>query len=185
MGIDTKIARPAIFLDRDGTIIEAEGMVTSASMLRLLPGAARAIKEWKDRGYFVICITNQPIVEKGALSETGLEGIHAALQEMLAKEEAALDAIYACPHRYREEGQCDCRKPGLGLIKMAQNAFPIAMDQSWFIGDRLRDVATGKQAGMKTIRVLTGGESADDTYFPGVSPDYEVADLVAAAALMP
>jgi len=176
--------KPAIFLDRDGTIIEQVDVLNDAAQLRLLPGAAKAIAGLKERGYLVIGITNQPIIEKGLLSHEKLQLIHDALQHMLEKEGARLDAIYTCPHQYRAEGQCNCRKPGTGLIEDAQKEFAIDIEKSWLVGDRLRDVATGRNAKLKTILVATGGVSKDDEFFPEAVPDYRASDLQEAAALI-
>ena len=174
--------KAAVFIDRDGTIIEQVEILTEPSQLKLLPGVTEAIVDLKRRGFLVIGLTNQPIIEKGLLTMEGLKVIHEALQKKLAEAGARLDAIYTCPHRYRAEGQCKCRKPGLGLIKDAQAEFPmIDMQNSWLIGDRLRDMETGKRAGLKTIFVKTGGQSNDDGFFPDTKPDY-IADTIADAA---
>ena len=72
---------------------------------------------------------------------------------------------YTCPHQYRPKGQCACRKPGLKLLEDAQAEFPIDMEKSWFVGDRLRDIETGAHAHLKTVLVATGGFSSDDEFF--------------------
>lgn len=177
--------RPTVFIDRDGTIIKQVEILTEPSQLVLLPGVAGAIADLNRRGFLVIGLTNQPIIEKGLLSMEGLKTIHEVLQRMLSESGAHLDAIYTCPHRYHEEGQCECRKPGLGLIKDAQAEFPmIDMQNSWLIGDRLRDVETGRRVGFKTIFVETGGPSKDDAFFPEAKPDYTAKDLGAAVQLI-
>jgi D-glycero-D-manno-heptose 1,7-bisphosphate phosphatase len=176
--------KPAVFLDRDGTVIEQVEVLTEPARIKLLPGAAEAIADLNRRGFLVIGLTNQPIMEKGLLTKEGLQNIHTALREALAKSDAHLDAIYTCPHRYRETGQCRCRKPGLGLLEDAQREFPIDMGKSWLIGDRLRDIETGRHAGLKTIFVATGGPSKDDEFFPDTKPDHAVADLLAAVRLI-
>ncbi len=170
----------AVFIDRDGTIIEQIDVLTEPSQLKLLPGAAEAIAELNKRGFLVIGLTNQPIMEKGFLTQEGLKIIHETLQKKLAEAGAHLDSIYTCPHSYHAEGQCKCRKPGLGLIEEAQAEFPIDMQNSWLIGDRLRDVETGRRAGLKTIFVKTGGPNKDDEFFPETKPDYVADDLAAA-----
>lgn len=172
--------QPAVFIDRDGTLIEMADVLTEPSQVNLLPNAGRAIAELNRRGFLVIVLTNQPIIEKGLLAMDGLEKIHEKLRVDLAAAGAYFDGIYTCPHRYRAEGQCDCRKPGLGLIKEAQADFPIDMPNSWLVGDRLRDIETGKRARLRTILVATGGESKDDEFFPNTKPNYSVPDLQAA-----
>lgn len=176
--------KPAVFIDRDGTIIEQVEVLTDPAQLTLLPGAASAIADLNQRGFLTFGLTNQPIIEKGLLTAEGLEKVHDALQKMLAGSGAHLDAIYTCPHKYRAEGQCECRKPGLKLLKDAEAAFPIDMQKSWLIGDRLRDVETGRRAGIKTILLTAGGPSDDDTFFPDAKPDYVASDLHAAVELV-
>jgi D-glycero-D-manno-heptose 1,7-bisphosphate phosphatase len=177
--------RPAVFLDRDGTIIKQVEELTDTAQLELIPGAADAIADLNWRGFFVIVITNQPNIEKGLLTQEGLAAIHKALEDKLAASGARLDAIYTCPHAYRAHGQCECRKPGLKLIQDAQSEFPIDMEHSWFIGDRLRDIETGKRAKLKTILVQTGGEDKkDDEFFPDAKPDHVAQDLAAAVHIV-
>ncbi len=171
----------AIFIDRDGTIIEQVEILTEPSQVKLILGVGEAMANLNRRGFLVIGITNQPIMEKGLLTQEGLKTIHEELQKKLAESGACLNAIYTCPHSYHAEGQCKCRKPGLGLIEDAQAEFPmIDMQNSWLIGDRLRDVETGKRAGLKTIFVTATGSSKDDDFFPDTKPDY-VADNIADA----
>ena len=179
-----KLKRTAIFLDRDGTMIEQVDALTQSSQLKLLPGAAEAIADLNRREFLVFGLTNQPIMEKGLLTEAGLHTIHEALQKMLAERGARLDAIYTCPHKYRPEGQCRCRKPGLKLLEDAQAEFSIDMEKSWLIGDRLRDIETGRRARLKTIFVTASGPSEDDTFFPDTKPDYTAPDLGTAVRIV-
>jgi histidinol-phosphate phosphatase family protein len=180
--------RPAVFIDRDGTIIEYVDVLSEPSQIKLLSGAAEAIAKLNQLNFLVIGLTNQPNIEKGLVTMEELEAVHARLREELAESGAHLDAIYTCPHRYRPPtdatGQCECRKPGIKLIREAQTDFAIDMEQSWFIGDRLRDVETGRRAHLKTIFVATGGPSKDDEFFSDAKPDYAVDDLLAAAQLI-
>jgi len=187
MGIRTEkeeIKRPAVFLNRDGTLVAQVDDVVRFAQIKILDGVPEGIRLLNQLGFLVIGITNQPVIEKGLLSQEDLEKIHQALQEELAKNGAHLDAIYTCPHQYRTERQCHCRKPDTGLIEEAQTVFAIDMEKSWFIGDRLRDVETGRRAGLKTILVATGGPSKDDEFFPNATPDYRAANLVAAAKII-
>lgn len=176
--------RPAVFIDRDGTIIEQVEVLTDPAQLKLLPGAAEAITDLNRRGFLVFGLTNQPIMEKGLLTEAGLQKIHNALGKLLAAHGAHLDAIYTCPHKYRAEGQCSCRKPGLKLLHDAQAEFPIDMEKSWLVGDRLRDVETGRRAHIKTVLITSSGASDDDKFFPDTKPDYTAQDLAAAVRLI-
>jgi len=176
--------QPAVFIDRDGTMIESVDVLTDAAQLKLLSGTTEAIADLNHRGFLVIGITNQPIIEKGLLTMEGLDKIHARLQEMLSAGGARFDAFFTCPHRYHPERDCECRKPNPGLIDQARAKFPIDMEHSWFVGDRLRDVETGRRAGLKTILVKTGGESKDDTFFPDAKPDFIADNLLAAVTFI-
>jgi histidinol-phosphate phosphatase family protein len=176
--------KPAVFIDRDGTLIEQVDVLTESSQLKLLPGAEEAIADLNRRGFLVFALTNQPVIEKGLLTLEGLKKIHDTLEEKFAVSGAHLDGIYTCPHKYRAEGQCECRKPGLKLIKDAQADFDIDMEHSWFVGDRLRDVETGRRAHLPTILVTTGGESKDDDFFPDARPDHTVNTLSEAVAII-
>ena len=180
------VKHPTVFLDRDGTIIRCVDILTDPVQLELLPGAAEAIAGLNRAGFLVIAITNQPIIEKGLLTLEALDHIHDVLRNKLAAYGAQLDAIYTCPHRYRPERQCVCRKPGTKLVSDAQADFPIDIESSWFVGDRLRDVETGRQANLKTILVQTGGGSddEDDQFFPETKPDYVAGDLRVAATII-
>jgi mannose-1-phosphate guanylyltransferase / phosphomannomutase len=178
-------ARGAVFIDRDGTIIDRIDVLTESAQVVLLPGAAEGIAELNRRGFLAIGITNQPIIEKGLLTLDELDAIHVHLQKLLAAAGAHLDGIYSCPHKYRPLGdsipQCECRKPGIKLIQDAEKDFVINMERSWFVGDRLRDVQTGVNAKLKTILVPTGGLSNDDEFFPDVKPDFFADNLKEAA----
>ena len=153
--------RSGIFLDRDGTINEEVDFLTNPLDLRLIPGAADAIREANESGFKVFIITNQSGIARGLLTEERLGEIHAALVSKLAGHRAKIDAIYYCPHHpdfgqppYRSE--CDCRKPKTGMIDQAVRAFGIDVRKSFVIGDRMIDVQTGNNAGAASILVLTG-----------------------------
>src|ERR1700722_19213760 len=109
---DHEIKRPAVFIDRDGTIIEFVDVLSEPSQVTLLSGAAEAIADLNRRDFLVIALTNQPNIEKGLLTQDDLTAIHALLQKMLAESGAHLDAIYTCPHKYRPPTdpvpQCQC-----------------------------------------------------------------------------
>ncbi len=152
----------AVFLDRDGTINTAIENIRSANQLRILPGAAAAIKKLNRAGFLAIVITNQPIVARGLITEKKLDFIHAVLVKRLGKNGAKLDAIYYCPHhpnanlqKYRV--RCRCRKPNTGLIKQAIKRFHINSKKSFMVGDTMPDIVVGKRAKLKTILVKTGG----------------------------
>jgi len=151
----------AVFLDRDGTISEEVGYLSSIDRFRMLPGAARAIARLNASGLKVIVITNQSGVARGYFPETFLGEVHEKLGVELAREGAHLDGIYYCPHhpdgtieRYRRD--CDCRKPGIGLLQRAALEHNLDLPSSFVVGDKYLDVETGFRAGARSVLVLTG-----------------------------
>ena len=173
----------AVFLDRDGTIIEDAGYLQDPGGVRLLPGAADAIRTLKANGYAIVVVTNQSGIARGLLTLDDYRATERRLDEMLAGEGVRLDGHYYCPHLPELSGPCECRKPGTLLYRQAAERFGIDLPQSWWVGDRLRDVLPAKALGGKGILVLTGtGESearrAAASGFPAV------ADLSAAARLI-
>jgi D-glycero-D-manno-heptose 1,7-bisphosphate phosphatase len=150
------LSHPGVaFLDRDGTINEkapAGNYIKHAGELRLLPGAAEAIRRLNDSGVSVIVVTNQRGIALGLMSERDLEGIHAELAARLEDAAGAhIDAFFHCPHDLEE---CDCRKPGAGMFIQARERFPwIDLRRSMMIGDRASDVEAGRLLGMTTLQV--------------------------------
>jgi D-glycero-D-manno-heptose 1,7-bisphosphate phosphatase len=144
-------AKPAIFVDRDGTLIEEVDHLSSVDALRVFPFTLEAIELFKTNGYYVIVITNQSGIGRKYFTEAAMQAIHLSLQDQLSN---AVDAFYFCPH-LPDEG-CPCRKPGTGMIEAACNDHEIDLARSWMIGDKLIDVQTGKHAGTGSILVLTG-----------------------------
>lgn len=165
-----------VFLDRDGTINEKprEGeYVLVPGQLRLIPGAADAIRAVNEAGIRVVVLTNQRCVAKGLVSEAQLDSIHRRLESLLADSGAHIDAIHVCPH---EEGECECRKPRPGLFHEAKRADPgIDLARSVMIGDSGSDCEAAAAAGVRCIHVCHDVSS----------PERECArDLPAAVALL-
>lgn len=143
--------RPAVFLDRDGTLIEEVNFLSRVEDLQLFPFTAEAVKLLKDTGYLVIVVTNQSGIGRGIYTEDEMHSIHAQIQNEL---DNAIDAFYFCPH-LPDEG-CKCRKPGLGMIESALADFDIDLELSWMVGDKKIDVETGLSGQLSTALVLTG-----------------------------
>lgn len=143
--------QPAVFLDRDGTLIEEVNYLSRVEDLRLFPFSADAVKLLKDNGFLVIVITNQSGIGRGIYGEAEMNQIHDAIQQELS---GAIDAFYFCPHLPCDG--CGCRKPGLGMIESAMRDFEIDLGRSWMIGDKKIDVETGHAANLATALVLTG-----------------------------
>lgn len=143
--------RPAVFLDRDGTIIKDAEYLSSVDELEVFEFAAEALRLLKEKGYLLIVLTNQSGIARGFFDEATMQTVHDALQGQL---NGLIDAIYFCPHG--PDDGCDCRKPGVGMIKQAASEHSIDLANSWMIGDKKSDIETGFNAGVGTALVLTG-----------------------------
>jgi len=153
--------KPAVFLDRDGTIIEEVGYIDSPDKIQVIPGADEAIKSLKDAGFKIIVISNQSGVAYGYFDENTVRLINNRVAENFASGRAIIDAFYFCPHHpdfgnkhYRKD--CDCRKPKPGMILQAVEEHKIDLSKSIMIGDKFTDVKTGKDLNIFSILVLTG-----------------------------
>lgn len=179
---DSKTKRKAVFLDRDGTLVEYVPELTSPDQLKILPGAREGVKALNEAGFLCILLTNQPIIEKGRITREQADEINRVLAGQFAAEGARIDAAFICPHRFKEPQHCECRKPGQGLVREAVAKFDIDLSRSFMVGDSLRDVETGKRGGMKTVLIEGGKGGVEDAkFFPAAAPDYTVPDMWAAA----
>lgn len=155
--------RRAVFLDRDGTIIEDVAYLRDKDQVHLLPGAADAIKRLNGTGFLAIVVTNQSGIARGLLSRNDYQMSERRVDELLAQEGAKLDAHYFCPHLPELTGPCDCRKPGALLYRQAAEQFHIDLGQSWWVGDRMRDVLPADALGGRGILVLSGAGGSEAT----------------------
>src|SRR6266576_4501293 len=150
----------AVFLDRDGTIVDDPGFLHQPEKVKLLPGAADGIRRLNDAGYRVIVVTNQSGIARGLYSVHDYEMVQERLGALLTAHGARIDAAYFCPHHPEFPGpggaSCDCRKPGLKLFHEAQAAFDIDFSRSWWIGDRLSDVQPALLLNGEGILVAAG-----------------------------
>jgi D-glycero-D-manno-heptose 1,7-bisphosphate phosphatase len=153
-------ARAAVFLDRDGTIIEDPGYVADPAAVRLLPGAASSIARLNRAGLPVIVVTNQSGIARGLLDEAAYAATARRLDELLAEAGARLDARYHCPHHPDFTGACECRKPGPLLYRRAAADHELDLARSWWVGDRLRDVLPAERFDGKGL--LIGRPRPDD-----------------------
>ncbi len=142
---------PAIFIDRDGTLIEEVNFLSRIEDLRLFPYTLEAIRLLKKNGFLIIVVTNQSGIAREIFDESAMRAIHERIQLELGGK---IDAFYFCPH-LPDEG-CLCRKPNIEMIEKACANFPIDLEKSWMIGDKKLDIETGFNAGIKTTLVLTG-----------------------------
>jgi D-glycero-D-manno-heptose 1,7-bisphosphate phosphatase len=180
--------RPAVFLDRDGVLIEEVGYLADPRQVVLIPGAGAAVAAMNRAGISVVLVTNQAGIARGHLSEARLAEIHRRLSALLAEEGGKINAIYYCPH-HPTEGiapyrlQCPCRKPQPGMLFQAAIDLAIDLPRSTMIGDKLSDLEAGARAGCRSILVRTGyGREAALRVGGLAEPPVLVADSLAEAA---
>lgn len=153
--------RPAVFLDRDGTLIDDLHYLRDPAGVRLLPGAADAVRRLNRAGVAAVVVTNQSGIARGLLSETEYLATAARLDALLGAAGARLDGHYHCPHHPSLTGPCDCRKPGTLLYRRAERDLGLDLPASWWVGDRLRDVAAAAVLGGRGMLVRTGAGAAE------------------------
>ena len=164
----------AVFLDRDGTMIEERGYLDRLELIAPFPYTADAIRRLRSAGYLVVVVTNQAGVARGLFDEAFVRDAHRHLDGLLAAGGAVPDAYYYCPHHpdgvvegYRT--MCRCRKPAPGMIERAAADLGIDVSRSFVVGDKWLDVGLANQAGARGILVRTGyGETAADRPPAGV-----------------
>ena len=175
-------ARPAVFLDRDGTLVRETGYLSDPEGLELLPGVASALRDLAAADLPLVLISNQSGVRRGLFREADVHAVMARLRRRLRERGVELTAIYFCPHR--PEDGCPCRKPRTGLLSRAADDLHLDLRGSVMIGDKRIDAAAGRLAGGQGILLRTGygrdEERAGDPALP--APDHVSEDLAAAAA---
>jgi D-glycero-D-manno-heptose 1,7-bisphosphate phosphatase len=149
-------ALPAVFLDRDGTIVDDPGFLRDPADVRLLPGAAAALARFNQAGLAVIVVTNQSGIGRGLLTDEEYHLVEARIEELLAEDGATLDATYYCPHSPDDEAPCDCRKPGTRLYRRAADDWGIDLQASWWVGDRISDLDPARVFDARAVLVETG-----------------------------
>lgn len=177
-------SRKTVFIDRDGTINKEVNHLNQIEDFELLPNTGTAIRKLNRSGFLSVCITNQPVIARGELTNIGLKEIHNKMDYELGLNGAYLDNIYICPHHkdIGFEGEvkelkidCECRKPKTGLIDQAVREMQIDRKNSWFIGDTTTDIKAGYDAGLRTILVRTG--YAGNDLKCKILPDFVFPDL--------
>ena len=175
---DPSKLRPAVFLDRDGTISEEVGYLNHVSRFRLFPFVATAIRKLNEGGVPAIVVTNQSGVGRGYFPESLVHSVHEAMTQQLADAGASLDAVYYCPHVSSD--LCACRKPSIGMLERAAAEHAIDLKRSFVVGDRFGDIELAHRAGARSILVRTGyGEGEILYHLPNwrVQPEFVAADL--------
>ena len=172
--------KPAVFLDRDGTIIKSVHYLNRPEQVELIEGAARVLTKLEEAGFLRIIVTNQAAIGKGLLDLQGLKDIQAELNRQLLEQGSSLDGWYYCP-KIRITDDLETidhpdRKPGPGMLQRAALEKNISLSASWMVGDMLSDTLAGKNAGCKaTILVRTGLADETSEFHPSV--DYVVSSI--------
>jgi histidinol-phosphate phosphatase family protein len=178
----------AVFLDKDGTLIENLPYNVDPGRMRFTKGAAFCLRLLREAGYGVVVVSNQAGVAKGLFPESALAVVKERLKRMCAQVGVPLLDVYYCPH---DPGgvvaeyavSCFCRKPAPGLVLRAARTHGIDLASSWLIGDILNDIEAGRRAGCRTILVDNGNET-EWALSGGRTPDYLVDDLAEAALVI-
>ena len=178
----------AVFLDRDGTIIEEVGYLDRPERVELYPFSADSIRALNRAGLRIVMVTNQSGVARGFFSEAVVHAVHDHIERLLAEAGAHIDAYYYCPHhpdgKVAEYARaCDCRKPARGLVDRAVRELGIDPGRSFAVGDRWLDVALARAVGAAGVLVRTGyGLTEEQRPVKGLAPDAVVDNLAAAAS---
>ena len=173
--------RPAVFLDRDGTLCEEVGYLNHVSRFRMFPFATAALRRLNDAGYPVIIVSNQSGVARGYFPESLVQQVNQVMVRRLSEAGAKVDAVYYCPHGSSDN--CDCRKPKTGMPERAVREHCIDLQRSFVVGDRYGDIQLAHNAGARVILVRTGygeGEIAWHSAEWSAAPDFIAGDLTEA-----
>jgi D-glycero-D-manno-heptose 1,7-bisphosphate phosphatase len=179
--------KPAVFLDRDGTLIEEVGYLSRLDRIAFFPWSVDAVRVLNDAGFLVMIVTNQAGVARGYFDEALVRDAHAVIDRQLRAGGARIDAYYYCPHHpaaalepYRVA--CDCRKPQPGMLLRAAREHSVDLSRSFVVGDRWLDVRLGQAVGAKTVLVRTGYGAEEEAQPDGVIADLVADNLMAGAA---
>jgi D-glycero-D-manno-heptose 1,7-bisphosphate phosphatase len=152
----------AVFLDRDGTVIEDAHYIKSPSLVKLLPGAAEAVKRLNDARILVIVVTNQSGIGRGLVTVEQYEAVRSRFHDLLAERGAHIDGTYYCPDHPDDPNASGCRKPGTRMFEDALRDFQLDPSKVAYIGDRWRDVAASVTLGGRGIMICSPMTTAED-----------------------
>jgi histidinol-phosphate phosphatase family protein len=173
--------RPAVFLDRDGTLIEDAGYLADPEQVRLLPGVAAALVALEHAGFLRIVVTNQSGIGRGRYPQAAFAATQRELERQLRTAGASLDATYCCPHA--PDAGCLCRKPGTALHREATAVFDVDLSRSWCVGDQVRDLEPARELGCRALLVRTG-QGAEHVSAAEAMPALVAADLAASVTTL-
>ncbi len=174
------MGRPAVFVDRDNTIMSDVGYCDNPDHVKLLPYAAEGLRLLSQNGFAIVIVTNQSGLGRGYFTQQQLESVNSRLRSELQSKGADFDALYFCPHR-PDEG-CQCRKPLPGLILKAASELKLDVSSSYTIGDRDLDLLAGRAAGTRTVLIWNGNKSREEKIL--VQADIAATNVLEAARLI-
>jgi len=151
-----QIQRRAVFLDRDGTLIEEVGYLRRVEDIRWLSGVPDALRMLQDHGFALVVVSNQSGIARGLLTWSDLHAIEDAMRFDLERVGVSLAGWYYCPHLPEVDGPCACRKPANGLLERALDELDLVRAGSWMVGDSLRDAEAGARSGLRCALVDSG-----------------------------
>jgi D-glycero-D-manno-heptose 1,7-bisphosphate phosphatase len=186
--LEPRVFERAVFLDRDGTIIEEVGYLDRPERVEFFPWTIDAIRVLNRAGLALVLVSNQSGVARGFFGEDVVDAVHKRMADLLAEGGAHIDAYYYCPHhpdgKVRRYAQaCGCRKPGRGLVDRAVQEFGIDPAKSFVVGDRWLDVALGRAVGAQSVLVRTGYGASEENKPPSdLAAEAVVDNLIAASS---
>lgn len=165
--------KPAVFLDRDGTLIIDKVFLANPDGVEVLPGVVYGLRRLQDAGYTLVIVTNQSGISRGFFTKAQAISVNDRVVELLDKEGIAIAGVYMCPHRPGD--RCACRKPQPGLLLEAAEAHDIDLSASAMVGDKRTDAQAGRAAGCRLNIVLSRGKDGDFPTAPGLN---HAADII-------
>lgn len=172
-------SRPAVFLDRDGTLIREQEYLADPAGVILLPGVSGALRRLRAAGFALVVVTNQSGLGRGLYTLDAYHAVAGRVNELLAREGAHPDGTYFCAHHPDVDGPCGCRKPATALHRRAARDLGLDLARSWFVGDRARDVVPARELGGHGILVRTGYGREEEEELGG---EFAVVDGLSEAA---
>ncbi len=171
--------RPAVFLDRDGTIVGERHYLADPAGVALIPGAIEAMTELRDAGFALVVVTNQAGIARGLYTLDDYHAVAARIDEVLGSAGVVVDGTWYCPHHPESTGPCTCRKPDTGMYREAAQLLGLDVQASYYVGDKKSDVLPAIELGGRGILVRTGYGKDHES---GVEADVWVVDDVRGAA---
>jgi D-glycero-D-manno-heptose 1,7-bisphosphate phosphatase len=177
------VARPAIFLDRNGTLIREPDYPLDPDSVELERGVDRALHRLRGAGFHLVVVTNQSGLARGLFTEAEYRAVAARVEALLAGAGVRPDHVEFCPHHPAVSGPCDCRKPGVGMHRRAAQVLDIDFGRSWCVGDQVRDLLPARKLGMAGALLVRTGHGSEEA--PAAPPGFPVVpDLDAASRLI-